>query len=319
MSVTHEKEPAVLKGKKLQVRCDLTDLAVQTEQTTPTIQPTISSTIHTVPITSQYTQTTQRCLTDTFCQATLSSNTYDVQIQSGLIHSTDGTQTVDLSPVTETKEMSVTHEKEPAVLKGKKLQVRCDLTDLAVQTEQTTPTIQPTISSTIHTVPITSQYTQTTQRCLTDTFCQATLSSNTYDVQIQSGLIHSTDGTQTVDLSPVTETKEMSVTHEKEPAVLKGKKLQVRCDLTDLAVQTEQITPTVHFEAKSVQTTLVPQTDISCQHTELTKITSTSHAATFEPVSIQTDLPFSPYIRVDQRNKKFQVNLISPSSPKSFY
>ncbi|KAK4474997.1 hypothetical protein MN116_002097 [Schistosoma mekongi] len=218
MSVTHEKEPAVLKGKKLQVRCDLTDLAVQTEQTTPTIQPTISSTIHTVPITSQYTQTTQRCLTDTFCQATLSSNTYDVQIQSGLIHSTDGTQTVDLSPiqsglihstdgtqtvdlspVTETKEMSVTHEKEPAVLKGKKLQVRCDLTDLAVQTEQTTPTIQPTISSTIHTVPITSQYTQTTQRCLTDTFCQATLSSNTYDVQIQSGLIHSTDGTQTVD------------------------------------------------------------------------------------------------------------------------
>ncbi|KAH8867967.1 mucin-like protein [Schistosoma japonicum] len=317
MSVTHEKEPAVLKGKKLQVRCDSADLGVQTEQITPIIQPTISSTIHTVPITSQFTQTTQKCLTDTFCQATLPSNTYDVQIQSGVIHSSDATQTVDISPVTETKEMSVTHEKEPAVLKGKKLQVRCDSADLGVQTEQITPIIQPTISSTIHTVPITSQFTQTTQKCLTDTFCQATLPSNTYDVQIQSGVIHSSDATQTVDISPVTETKEMSVTHEKEPAVLKGKKLQVRCDSADLGVQTEQITPTIHFDVQSVQTNLVSHADISCQHTELTKPTSTSHAITFEPVSIQTDLPFSPYVRVDQRNKKFQVNLISPSSPKA--
>ncbi|CAH8682385.1 unnamed protein product [Schistosoma rodhaini] len=317
MSVVHEKEPTILKGKKLQVRCDSTDLGVQTDQITPIVQPTISSTMHTLPNTSQSIQTIPTKLADTFCQATLSSITYDVQIQSGVIHSVDGTQTVDLTPPIAMKEMSVVHEKEPTILKGKKLQVRCDSTDLGVQTDQITPIVQPTISSTMHTLPNTSQSTQTIPTKLADTFCQATLSSITYDVQIQSGVIHSVDGTQTVDLTPPIAMKEMSVVHEKEPTILKGKKLQVRCDSTDLGVQTDHTMSTVHLDGKLTQTALVHYTDVSCQYTELTKPSSTSHVVTSRVVSIQTDVPFSTNIRVDQRNKKFQVNLISPSSPKT--
>ncbi|CAH8646131.1 unnamed protein product [Schistosoma mattheei] len=317
MSVAHEKERTALKGKKLQVRCDSTDLGVQTDQITPIVQSTISSTMHTLPNTSQSTQTTPTKLADTFCQATLSATTYDVQIQSGVIHSIDGTQTVDLSSPIEMKEMSVAHEKERTALKGKKLQVRCDSTDLGVQTDQITPIVQSTISSTMHTLPNTSQSTQTTPTKLADTFCQATLSATTYDVQIQSGVIHSIDGTQTVDLSSPIEMKEMSVAHEKERTALKGKKLQVRCDSTDLGVQTDHTMSTVHLDSKFTQTALVRYTDVSCQYTELTKLSSTSHAVTSRVVSIQTDVPFSTNIRVDQRNKKFQVNLISPSSPKT--
>ncbi|CAH8596444.1 unnamed protein product [Schistosoma turkestanicum] len=394
-SVTHEKEPAVLKGKKLQVRCDLADLAVQTDQIMPAVQPTISSTMHTVPSTSQSTQTSTTTLADAFCQAKLPSTTYDVQIQSGVVYSSDGTQTIDFSPATEMKETSVTHEKEPAVLKGKKLQVRCDLADLAVQTDQIMPAVQPTISSTMHTVPSTSQSIQTipcttydvqiqsgvifssdaTQtidfspatemketsvthekepavlkgkklqvRCdLADLAVQTdqimpavqptisstmhtvpstsqsiqTIPCTTYDVQIQSGVIFSSDATQTIDFSPATEMKETSVTHEKEPAVLKGKKLQVRCDLADLAVQTDQIKPTVNLNSKFIQTTFIPHTDVSCQYSELVKPSSVSHATTSTAVSVQTDMPYSAHLRVDQRNKKFQVNLISPSSPKT--
>ncbi|VDP68049.1 unnamed protein product [Schistosoma mattheei] len=74
---------------------------------------------------------------------------------------------------------------------------------------------------------------------------------------------------------------------------------------------------TVHLDSKFTQTALVRYTDVSCQYTELTKLSSTSHAVTSRVVSIQTDVPFSTNIRVDQRNKKFQVNLISPSSPKT--
>ncbi|CAH8663702.1 unnamed protein product [Schistosoma guineensis] len=317
MSVTHEKERTVLKGKKLQVRCDSTDLGVQTDQITPIVRSTISSTMHTLPNTSQSTQTTPTKLADTFCQATLSSTTYDVQIQSGVMHSIDGTQTVDLRSPIEMKEMSVTHEKERTVLKGKKLQVRCDSTDLGVQTDQITPIVRSTISSTMHTLPNTSQSTQTTPTKLADTFCQATLSSTTYDVQIQSGVMHSIDGTQTVDLRSPIEMKEMSVTHEKERTVLKGKKLQVHCDSTDLGVQTDHTMSTVHLDSKLTQTALVRYTDVSCQYTELTKPSLTSHAVTSRVVSIQTDVPFSTNVRVDQRNKKFQVNLISPSSPKT--
>uniref|UniRef100_A0A5K4F2I5 Protein CASC3 n=1 Tax=Schistosoma mansoni TaxID=6183 RepID=A0A5K4F2I5_SCHMA len=317
MSVVHEKEPTILKGKKLQVRCDSTDLGIQTDQITPIVQPTISSTMHTLPNTSQSTQTIPTKLADTFCQTTLSSITYDVQIQSGVIHSVDGTQTVDLTPPIAMKEMSVVHEKEPTILKGKKLQVRCDSTDLGIQTDQITPIVQPTISSTMHTLPNTSQSTQTIPTKLADTFCQTTLSSITYDVQIQSGVIHSVDGTQTVDLTPPIAMKEMSVVHEKEPTILKGKKLQVRCDSTDLGVQTDHTMSTVHLDSKLTQTALVHYTDVSCQYTELTKPSSTSHVVTSRVVSIQTDVPFSTNIRVDQRNKKFQVNLISPSSPKT--
>ncbi|CAH8678509.1 unnamed protein product [Schistosoma haematobium] len=317
MSVAHEKERTVLKGKKLQVRCDSTDLGVQTDQITPIVRSTISSTMHTLPNTSQSTQTTPTKLADTFCQATLSSTTYDVQIQSGVMHSIDGTQTVDLRSPIEMKEMSVAHEKERTVLKGKKLQVRCDSTDLGVQTDQITPIVRSTISSTMHTLPNTSQSTQTTPTKLADTFCQATLSSTTYDVQIQSGVMHSIDGTQTVDLRSPIEMKEMSVAHEKERTVLKGKKLQVHCDSTDLGVQTDHTMSTVHLDSKLTQTALVRYTDISCQYTELTKPSLTSHAVTSRVVSIQTDVPFSTNVRVDQRNKKFQVNLISPSSPKT--
>ncbi|CAI2735381.1 unnamed protein product [Schistosoma spindalis] len=317
MSVTHEKERTILKGKKLQVRCDSIDLGVQTDQITPIVQSTISSTMHTLPNTSQSTQTTLTKLADTFCQATLPSTTYDVQIQSGVIHSVDGTQTVDLSSPVELKEMSVAHEKERTILKGKKLQVRCDSIDLGVQTDQITPIVQSTISSTMHTLPNTSQSTQTTLTKLADTFCQATLPSTTYDVQIQSGVIHSVDGTQTVDLSSPVELKEMSVAHEKERTILKGKKLQVRCDSIDLGVQTDHNMPTVHLDSKLTQTALVRYTDVSCQYTELTKPSSTSHSVTSRVVSIQTDVPFLTNVRVDQRNKKFQVNLISPSSPKS--
>ncbi|RTG81046.1 uncharacterized protein DC041_0008472 [Schistosoma bovis] len=317
MSVAHEKERTVLKGKKLQVHCDSTDLGVQTDQITPVVRSTISSTMHTLPNTSQSTQTTPTKLADTFCQATLSSTTYDVQIQSGVMHSIDGTQTVDLRSPIEMKEMSVAHEKERTVLKGKKLQVHCDSTDLGVQTDQITPVVRSTISSTMHTLPNTSQSTQTTPTKLADTFCQATLSSTTYDVQIQSGVMHSIDGTQTVDLRSPIEMKEMSVAHEKERTVLKGKKLQVHCDSTDLGVQTDHIMSTVHLDSKLTQTGLVRYTDVSCQYTELTKPSSTSHAVTSRVVSIQTDVPFSTNVRVDQRNKKFQVNLISPSSPKT--
>ncbi|CAH8653296.1 unnamed protein product [Schistosoma intercalatum] len=317
MSVAHEKERTVLKGKKLQVHCDSTDLGVQTDQITPIVRSTISSTMHTLPNTSQSTQTTPTKLADTFCQATLSSTTYDVQIQSGVMHSIDGTQTVDLRSPIEMKEMSVAHEKERTVLKGKKLQVRCDSTDLGVQTDQITPIVRSTISSTMHTLPNTSQSTQTTPTKLADTFCQATLSSTTYDVQIQSGVMHSIDGTQTVDLRSPIEMKEMSVAHEKERTVLKGKKLQVHCDSTDLGVQTDHTMSTVHLDSKLTQTALVRYTDVSCQYTELTKPSSTSHAVTSRVVSIQTDVPFSTNVRVDQRNKKFQVNLISPSSPKT--
>ncbi|XP_018655544.1 hypothetical protein Smp_073450 [Schistosoma mansoni] len=293
------------------------DVSVDHVDNAPIVRSTVSSTMHTLPNTSQSTQTIPTKLADTFCQTTLSSITYDVQIQSGVIHSVDGTQTVDLTPPIAMKEMSVVHEKEPTILKGKKLQVRCDSTDLGIQTDQITPIVQPTISSTMHTLPNTSQSTQTIPTKLADTFCQTTLSSITYDVQIQSGVIHSVDGTQTVDLTPPIAMKEMSVVHEKEPTILKGKKLQVRCDSTDLGVQTDHTMSTVHLDSKLTQTALVHYTDVSCQYTELTKPSSTSHVVTSRVVSIQTDVPFSTNIRVDQRNKKFQVNLISPSSPKT--
>ncbi|CAH8653091.1 unnamed protein product [Heterobilharzia americana] len=318
MTVVHEKEPTLLKGKKLQVRCDLTDSEVQTEEMVPTVHPTMSSTMHTIPFSSQSTQTAQSKLTDTSCQVTLPSSAYDVQTQFGVLHSMEGTQTVDFGPSIETKEMTVVHEKEPTLLKGKKLQVRCDLTDSEVQTEEMVPTVHPTMSSTMHTIPFSSQSTQTAQSKLTDTSCQVTLPSSAYDVQTQFGVLHSMEGTQTVDFGPSIETKEMTVVHEKEPTLLKGKKLQVRCDLTDSEVQTDQTGQIMLHETKPIQTILAPHIDASCQYTMIVEPISTSYTITSQAVSLQTDLPLFHIQRPDQRNKKFQVNLISSSSPRPF-
>nr|CAH8876346.1 unnamed protein product [Trichobilharzia regenti] len=319
-TVVHEKEPIQLKGKKLQVRSSLTDSQVQTEEMTPAVLPTIASTIHAVPVSIQSVQTVEKKVAEMSCQVAVPSSAYDVQTQFGVLHAVDGTQTVAMTPVAETKETTVVHEKEPIQLKGKKLQVRSSLTDSQVQTEEMTPAVLPTIASTIHAVPVSIQSVQTVEKKVAEMSCQVAVPSSAYDVQTQFGVLHAVDGTQTVAMTPVAETKETTVVHEKEPIQLKGKKLQVRSSLTDSHCQTEQTSQ--YTEVKSIQTTPIQQKDSSCQYViETIKPTSiTSHTVSSQSISVQTttDLPSLFHAqRTDQRNKKFQVNLISIPSPRT--